>query len=115
MKAMLGAFTAVLLARAIYAQPAHAQPIPQGSYINSCRHVGMEGNRLLADCRRMDGGWQRTVLDVDRCVGDISNYNGRLICNRAPREGYGSGRYGSSGGCAWIANPYERERCFRGH
>jgi hypothetical protein len=92
MKAMLGAFTAVLLAGAICTQPAQAQPAPQGSYLGSCTHIGMRGDRLFADCRRMDGGWQRTVLDVGRCVGDIGNFNGSLTCNRAPREGYGSSR-----------------------
>ncbi len=115
MKATLGALAAVLLAGAVCVQPAHAQRAPQGSYLNSCSHIGMDGDRLFANCRRIDGSWERTALDVDRCVGDISNQNGRLMCNRGHREGYGSSRYGSSGGCAWIANPYERERCFRGH
>lgn len=110
MKPTLSAFAALLLAGAISIAPAHAQAVPQGSYINSCTHIGMRGDRLVADCRRMDGSWQRTVLDVDRCVGDIGNLNGRLTCNRTAREGYGS----SHQGCAWIANPYERERCWRG-
>jgi hypothetical protein len=114
MKSTLGVFAALLLTGAIYAQPAHAQLAPQGSYLNSCTHIGMRGDRLFADCRRMDGGWQRTVLDVDRCVGDIGNFNGNLTCNRGPREGYGSSRFGQDRGCAWIANPHERERCWRG-
>lgn len=92
MKATLGALTAFLLAGVFYIGPAHAQP--QGSYLDSCTHIGMRGDRLFADCRRMDGSWQRTVLDVDRCVGDIGNLNGHLTCNRAPREGYGSSGYG---------------------
>jgi hypothetical protein len=121
MKATLGAFTALLLAGAVYIHPAHAQPAPQGSYLDSCRHIGMEGDRLFADCRRMDGGWQRTVLDVDRCVGDIGNQDGRLTCNRGPREGYGSSGprawregYGPSERCSGILDPHERELCWRG-
>ena len=132
MKTTLGAFVALLLAGAMYVQPAHAQPAPQGSYLNSCTHVGMDRDKLIADCRRMDGSWQRTVLDVDRCTGDIANLNGRLSCNRGGmQEGYGaSGRqdwregYGSSrrdefrdeqrARCWHILDPFERERCWWG-
>ena len=121
MKATLGALAAVLLAGAVCVQPAHAQRAPQGSYLNSCRHVGMEGDRLVADCRRVDGGWERTVLDIDRCVGDIGNQNGHLTCNRGHREGYGSSGsrawregYGPNERCSGVADPYERERCWRG-
>src|SRR5215467_4771556 len=121
MKATLGALAALLLAETICTQPAHAQPAPQGSYLNSCTRVGMDGDRMFADCRRMDGSWQRTVLDVGRCSGDIGNLDGRLTCNRGPREGYGSTGwgasregYGPSERCAWIMDAYERERCWRG-
>ena len=90
MKTSLGALGAILVAGAIYAHPALAQYAPRGSYLDSCRHVFMEGDRLMADCRRMDGRWDRTALDIDRCVGDIGNRNGHLTCNRGNREGYGS-------------------------
>src|SRR6266446_7072772 len=131
MKTALGTFAALLLAGAMNIQPAHAQPAPQGSYLNSCTHVGMDRDKLFADCRRADGGWQRTVLDVDRCVGDIGNINGRLSCNRGPGEGYGASRhenwregYGSSPRDEWrdeqrarcwhILDPFEREHCWWG-
>ena len=143
MKTALGTFAAVLLAGTMCTQPAHAQPTPQGSYLNSCTHVGMDGNRLIADCRRPDGGWHRTVLDVNRCVGDIGNINGQLSCNRAPGERYGASPredwrevygaspnenwregYGSSRREEWrdeqrarcwqIPDPSERERCWWG-
>ena|SRR5215469_18800804 len=123
MKVTLGALTAFLLAGAVYIQPAQAQPGPQGSYLNSCRHVGMEGDRLIADCRRMDGNWERTVLDIDRCVGDIGNVNGHLTCNRGGRggwhEGYGSSRSDDwradrEARCSGMHDPYDRERCWRG-
>jgi hypothetical protein len=71
-----------------------------------CTHVGVYRDRLIADCRRTDGSWERTALrEVDRCVGDIGNMDGQLACNRADQSygwsqgrGYGQppgyGRYG---------------------
>ena len=106
MKTALGAAAAVLLAGTMCTQQAHAQSVPQGSYLDSCTRVGMDGDRLIADCRRADGGWHRTVLDVNRCVGDIGNSNGSLQCNMGGRAqavpagpgsrepGYGSDRGG---------------------
>ena len=131
MKITLAGCAALLLAAAVCAQPAHAQRAPQGSYLNSCRNVGMDGDRLIADCRRPDGSWERTALDTDRCTGDIANIHGRLSCNRSQREGYGpSARrdwregYGSSSAeesrdaqrarCWHILDPYERDRCWWG-
>ena len=132
MKTALGTLAALLVAGALGTQPANAQSAPQGSYLNSCTHIGMDRDRLVADCRRMDGRWQRTVLDIDRCVGDIGNDNGHLTCNRGAREGYGSSRredwregYGASaedqglwehrGRCWHITDPAERERCWWAH
>jgi hypothetical protein len=131
MKTTLGAFAALLLASAVHVPPAHAQPTPQGSYLNSCTHVDMDRDRLIADCRRPDGGWHRTVLDIRGCVGDIGNINGQLRCNHVPGEGYGSshredwrGGYGSSAREEWrdeqrarcwqMMDPFERERCWWG-
>jgi hypothetical protein len=131
MKTTLGAFVALLLAAAFCAQPAHAQRAPQGSYLNSCRNVAMDGDRLIADCRNPDGGWHRTALDIDRCAGDIANLGGRLSCNRGQHEGYGSSAradwregYGSGRTEEWrdaqrarcwhILDPYERDRCWWG-
>jgi hypothetical protein len=124
MKFTLGALSAVLLAGTIYCGPAQAQPAPQGSYLDSCSHVRMHGDRLVADCRRRDGGWQRTVLDVSRCGGEIANLNGNLSCAGGPsgrygwREGYGSSqpedwRAERRVQCSTIVDPYERERCWR--
>ena len=131
MKTALGTFAAVLLAGTMCTQPAHAQSVPQGSYLDSCTHVGMDRDRLVADCRRADGGWHRTGLDINRCVGDIGNLNGQLTCNRGPGGGYGASRqenwregYGSSRRDEWrdeqrarcwhILDPYERDRCWSG-
>lgn len=125
MKTALGTFAALLLAGALYAPAATAQPAPQGPYLNSCTHVAMDHGKLTADCRRTDGSWQRTVLDLDRCAGGIDNANGHLTCNRGAREGYGSSRpgdlraedkglWGHRAQCWHIINPAERERCWWG-
>lgn len=57
--------------------------VPRGSYVQTCRDIQMHGDRLIATCQAEDGRWYRTELDdVDRCRGDISNNNGRLVCGR---------------------------------
>ena len=94
------AAAAILLSLA--ALPARAQA-PGGSYLDTCTHVRTFGDRLIADCRRMDGAWNRTELnDFDSCVGGIANMDGQLACNHARRD-YGArdrrwDGYGSSGG-----------------
>jgi CVNH domain-containing protein len=131
MKTTLGASVTLLLAAVACAQPAHAQRAPQGSYLASCRNVGMDGGRLVADCRSPDGAWHRTALDIGRCAGDIANIHGRLNCNRGPREGYGSNARGDwregdgsnrheewrdaqRARCWHVLDPYERDRCWWG-
>ena len=85
------AMTGAAIFLSLAAVPAQAQGVPGGSYLESCAHVRMFGDRLVAECRQMDGGWARTALgDVGRCVGGIANLNGQLTCN------YGELGYGSS-------------------
>ena len=133
MKIALGASIVLLLTAAFWIQPADAQRTPPGSYLASCRNVGMDRNTLIANCRAPDGSWHRTTLNIDRCAGDIANIHGRLSCDRRQRNGYGSsareenwrGSYGSSRSeegrdaqrarCWHILDPYERERCWWGH
>ena len=91
---------AMLLSSA--AIPAQAQGVPGGSYLQSCTNVRMHGDRLVAECRRADGSWDRTALNVSGCAGGIANTNGNLTCNHVRRnfgayrergwEGYGSSR-----------------------
>jgi hypothetical protein len=62
--------------------PALAQAPPPGSYRQSCWDIRMQGATLTAVCRRAHGhGEQGTALNVARCVGDIGNNNGQLVCN----------------------------------
>ena len=131
MKTALGTFAALLFAGALCTHSANAQPAPQGSYLNSCTHIGMDRDKLIADCRRTDGRWQRTVLDIDRCAGDIANINGHLSCNGGAREGYGSssregwregyapsaedrGVWEHRAHCWQIIDPVERDHCWWG-
>ena len=83
--AMAGA--AMLLS--VAAIPAQAQGVPGGSYLQSCTNVRMHGDRLIAECRRADGSWDRSALNVGGCAGGIANTNGQLTCNYSG-PGYGS-------------------------
>jgi len=92
------------------AAPAHAQGVPPGSYLRTCSHVAVNGDRLIADCRRTDGSWGRTALrDVDRCVGDIGNMDGQLACNGGERR-YGSRQYRDYGQPPGYGYGYDRYR-----
>jgi hypothetical protein len=76
------------------AVPAQAQNVPNGSYRQSCREVRMESrDDLAATCRRVNGNWRYTKIDIDRCRGrDITNNNGHLECGDY-RYGGNYGRY----------------------
>jgi hypothetical protein len=68
------------------ASAAHAQP--PGSYLRSCTDVRMRGDALVAMCRQPGGRMRRTVLqDVRRCIGDIGNQDGTLVCNQGAGPG----------------------------
>ena len=54
--------------------------LPAGSYRDSCRDFSVEKNRLGARCRRKNGNWQDTDIDLSRCKAPIRNDDGRLVC-----------------------------------
>jgi hypothetical protein len=103
MKITSGVLAAFSLAG--FAWSAQAQGVPQGTYLQSCGNVGMQGDTLVAMCRTADGRERRASLSaVSRCVGDIGNNNGRLQCNYGgpqrqgvPAPGYGDRRTGEQG------------------
>jgi len=74
----------------------------------------MEGDTLVARCRRADGRADRTSLaEIHRCTGDIGNINGNLQCNyggppqaQAP---YPGPRYGQAPGYGAPGGPGPRE------
>jgi hypothetical protein len=81
MRIALAGIAALLLAVVAAPGPAAAQGLPPGSYLSSCTNVGVRGNVLVANCRRLAGGELRTTLTgYPRCVGDIGNNDGVLQC-----------------------------------
>jgi hypothetical protein len=75
-------FLAAILAlgAALAVTPATAQPA--GSYLATCTQVGQRGPTLFAVCQTRQGFFVQSQLDLRGCVGDISNRNGQLTCQR---------------------------------
>ncbi len=69
-----------VLALAGLSAAAWAQGLPPGSYQRSCSAVRVQGAILSASCRRDDGRFVLSTIDISRCPGDIENRNGRLKC-----------------------------------
>jgi CVNH domain len=62
---------------------AFSQGPPPGSYRETCSNVQMRGGTLFANCQDTEGRWRSTVLpEAYECVGDVTNINGELRCNR---------------------------------
>src|ERR1700740_2565537 len=65
---------------------------PAGSYQQTCRDISLRGDDLRARCQDVRGHYHDAFLDAaDRCWGDISNNDGRLVCNKngvMPSGGY---------------------------
>ena len=54
--------------------------LPAGSYRETCRDFSLENRRLEARCRRRNGEWRDTEIDLSRCK-NIRNDDGRLVCS----------------------------------
>jgi hypothetical protein len=68
-----------------------SQPLPTGSYSQTCRDIAVSNDVLSATCRSISGGMKRTQLaQYSRCTGDIANINGMLSCpkNNPPPGSY---------------------------
>ncbi len=78
-------------------ESAHAQRVPPGSYLQSCRDVRTPNGRdLVAVCQTARGDSRPSRLeDFNSCRGDISNQNGQLFCER---RGGGGGGWGPGPG-----------------
>src|SRR5215472_14706774 len=110
MKIVTTMMAGAVVAHLSWMQPAQAQGSPQGSYLQTCTDVRVQGDALVATCRTADRREQRSSLaGFKRCIGDIGNNNGVLECNfasgaqgrgtimAAPSYGqqpYGQQRYG---------------------
>ena len=55
--------------------------LPRGSYKETCRHIRLHRNTLDAECRKRNGKWRETSLNVKHCHGSIVNQNGKLTCD----------------------------------
>jgi hypothetical protein len=62
----------VLILPIAFALPAQAQQM--SSYQDSCRHIRVHGATLSADCRRMNGSFNETAIEIR----GIENIDGNL-------------------------------------
>ena len=53
---------------------------PRGSFVQTCTDIRQFGAYLEAACRRVDGGYSRSRIDIRDCR-TIANRNGRLACD----------------------------------
>jgi hypothetical protein len=64
---------------------------PAGSYLSSCGYAYLDGTTLHATCRTNSGEENIVYLQrQDLCTGDISNYDGELMCQHESGLPYGS-------------------------
>jgi hypothetical protein len=57
------------------------QPLPGGSWVQSCRRSGMSGNTLSAQCKDQRGKWRDTQINPRSCqTGRVGNRFGTLSC-----------------------------------
>jgi hypothetical protein len=76
---------------------------PGGSYSQTCSNASVQGGRLYAECQSSGRNARPTMSSIEfgRCVGDISNNEGLLVCNGAqgrPESGANSGGGNNGGG-----------------
>lgn len=56
---------------------------PSGGYMQTCRDIQTVGSTLQASCQKRNGKWRQASLrHFDRCIGEIENSNGKLVCSR---------------------------------
>jgi hypothetical protein len=73
---------------------------PGGSYSETCRSIRVDGRLLKATCRRDDGSWRNTALDLRGCDRAVVNDDGRLRSGRGGPSNIPPGSYARS--CADI-------------
>jgi hypothetical protein len=55
--------------------------LPPGSYIATCKDVRLLGTTLSASCNDGKDHWRiSSLLDANKCRGDLANQNGTLRC-----------------------------------
>ncbi len=80
--------SALFAALAFTAPAAHAQSVPDGAYVATCRDIYVDRTgALIAECRDREGRWRQSILpDAGDCRGEIVNDDGDLVCEAARRE-----------------------------
>jgi hypothetical protein len=67
----------------LFAIPERATAQPSGSYRQTCAVESFGGDSITARCKDRAGNFRPTMINlVSQCVGDISNDDGALRCNR---------------------------------
>src|SRR2546427_726500 len=57
--------------------------IPPGSYHDTCKDIALNGDTLNAQCKSHAGHWHATAIhNFARCIGDITNVDGNLRCQK---------------------------------
>jgi CVNH domain-containing protein len=86
--------------------PGYQTGVPNGSYVQSCQDVHVDGDDLKARCQGSDGNWHNAKLDdYQKCRGDVVNENGKLRCvSGAYAPGYPAGVY--RGPVGVVGTPY---------
>lgn len=89
--------------------------LPSGTYTESCRdmYVDHDRHRLEAECRRRDGRWRLTYLDLRECDRGIVNEDGWLACRRQEAMRLPAGSYRETCRDFSIDNGRLEARCRR--
>jgi CVNH domain len=83
---LMGLVISIFLISFIPKDLANAHRLPSGSYQQTCRNISLNGNVLECECRKGDGNWIHTRLNIKRCEGEIWNDNGKLKCQKQKRN-----------------------------
>jgi len=70
--------------------------IPKGSYRDSCKNSYVEDGKLYSNCKKNNGGWNKTSINYKNCNKDIKNDNGNLTCGGGNNSNFPKGSYKKS-------------------
>ncbi len=87
--------------------------LPSGTYTESCRDMRVDRDRLRleAECKRRDGRWRDTRLDLRECDRGILNVDGWLTCPRQQTVRLPAGSYRESCRDFSVENRRLEARC----
>jgi len=85
--------------------------IPKGSYRDSCKNSYVEGNRLYSNCKKNNGGWNKSSINYKNCNKDIKNDNGKLTCGGGNNSDFPKGSYKKSCKNLYMEGKYLEADC----